>query len=32
MWVDPAFRLIYFSLDDELDFYFKNDLLIKKMT
>ena len=29
-FVDPAFRLMHFSLDDELDFYLKMILFIKK--
>ena len=31
-FVDPAFRLMRFPLHSELNFYLKNDLLIKKMT
>ena len=30
--MDPTFLLDAFPLDDELVFYLKNDLLIKKMT
>ena len=28
---EPAFRFMHFSLDGELDFYFENDFIFKKM-
>ena len=28
--VDPAFRLMRFPLNDELDFYFENDFIYQK--